>query len=235
MHHLWKIKNNTTFTRYVTSWRALEAFALFCTNPLFTFGNLLPSSLWGCSAWQPLVTLLPHPPRAGHTFQCPRRNAQFTRRSRKSVLRESKAVQKNYPFFKNPSQLNDAGWKWVKCNWEFISKAMTQGLKMKPRHTLLQGNTVFTENFSSVEFTWPLPSHEKISVCHNEELCRGPLERMCHIPGMQCLVKSKSRCTVDWKGNYLNSVKQTLAVSVTLLLFWGVEGGFLGDSMRLTV
>lgn len=70
------------------------------------------------------------------------------------------------------------------------------------------------------------PPMNKTSVCHNEEptaeFCRdlllraGPFFLVCTV-----VVKNKSRCAANWRGNYLNSVRQTLAVSITFaILFW---------------
>lgn len=73
------------------------------------------------------------------------------------------------------------------------------------------------------------PSVNKSSICHKEEttaeFCRDFLLRAVPFFLACRVVKNKFRCPASWRGNYLNSVRQTLAISITSAILV-VAGGY---------
>lgn len=52
--------------------------------------------------------------------------------------------EEGFPFQKKSSQFTDTGWKWVNCNWEFISEVLiTYSVKTKLTHTVYLGNKYY--------------------------------------------------------------------------------------------
>lgn len=163
------MSDHPTFTRYVTSLEGFpRVYLVLHKDPPFCFWHThSASTTFFClkasheskavsSASSPFTT-----PRSGLPFWWPKKN-WITHQKVQEVRKGKKCRKEGFLFWKKSSQFTDTGWKWVNCNWEFISEVLTTYcVKTKLSHTALLGNTYLLFKiehlFMKVYLACPLP------------------------------------------------------------------------------